>query len=475
MVSKVQSPLTPQALAYTWRQLARRVGIKADDSLTDHLEMAGVPVYYTRSDQLGLTRPGITIVPCDHAAWNDLLKRQPDSLDWFPGHDTMPHHAQPPVQGPVPVLFWGEDYEDGKHPFVEQRGDGSIVFYADIVAATFFMLSRWEETVVQERDTHQRFPAVASVAYKQRFLDRPVVDEFALILREWLKIVLPGCQPEAGRFSVKLSHDIDVVGRPPDLRRAGRRLAGDLLKRRNVKKAWQTSVNIVRQLGTRDAISYFPGIHLLAQLSKLYGLESVFYFMAPEPGSFGSSYDLKASFIKRCIVELRHQGFEIGLHAGYDTFNNPERLAVEKARLDRVLGDTQYGGRQHYLRFQVPDTWLHWEQVGLTYDSTLTYADFEGFRCGTCHPFRPFDVKQNRELDLWEIPLIVTDGTLRQYRQMTPEEGEARILELAQRCKQVEGTFTLLWHNSSLDGEWSLWARVYRRVVEALSEMKRTS
>ena len=166
------------------------------------------------------------------------------------------------------------------------------------------------------------------------------------------------------------------------------------------------------------------------------------------------------------------QGFEIGFHPGYDTFNDPERLAEEKDRLDAVLGKTQYGGRQHFLRFQVPNTWRHWEQIGLTYDSTMTYADHEGFRCGTCHPFRPFDVEQNRELDLWEWPLIVMDGTLRQYRGLTPEQGQARILELARRCKQVGGTFTLLWHNSSLGGEWRPWAEVYRRVVGVLAEMQ---
>ena len=64
------------------------------------------------------------------------------------------------------------------------------------------------------------------------------------------------------------------------------------------------------------------------------------------------------------------------------------------------------------------------------------------------------------------------DGTLYQYRDLTPEQGQARILELARRCKQVGGTFTLLWHNSSLDGEWRPWAEVYRRVVGALEEMK---
>jgi hypothetical protein len=83
-----------------------------------------------------------------------------------------------------------------------------------------------------------------------------------------------------------------------------------------------------------------------------------------------------------------------------------------------------------------------------------------------------FDVEQNCELDLWEVPLIVMDGTLRNYRDLTPEQGEMCILELARRCKQVEGTFTLLWHNTSLDGEWRPWREMYQRVVKTLARMQ---
>lgn len=48
--------------------------------------------------------------------------------------------------------------------------------------------------------------------------------------------------------------------------------------------------------------------------------------------------------------DLVEQGFEVGLHVGYDTLNDPTLLAEEKARLDAVLGHTRYGGRQHYFR-----------------------------------------------------------------------------------------------------------------------------
>ena len=54
----------------------------------------------------------------------------------------------------------------------------------DIFAASFFMLTRWEEYVNKNRDIHDRFPATESLAYKQGFLDRPVVNEYVEELKK---------------------------------------------------------------------------------------------------------------------------------------------------------------------------------------------------------------------------------------------------------------------------------------------------
>lgn len=413
----------------------------------------------------------VRVMPCSDDAWQLLLDAPPDHLDWLPISSTVPRSATLCVSDSVPVLFWSEGAQDGNRPFAEYLSDGSVLFNADIIAATFFMLSRWEEMIVSVHDEHDRFPATASVAYRQGFLDRPIVDEYALILREWIKVLLPRWEPEPRQFSVRLEHDVEAIRRFPNLSRAMRTLGGDLLKRRSPKQAWWTVLDAIAQTVAPEQTSYFRGIHTLSKLSQQHGIDSVFYFMAAEPGPFDNGYDLSSPILRRCIKTLRDQGIEIGFHAGYHTLKDPKRLAVEKARFDAALGIEHYGGRQHYVRFQVPDTWRHYEQLGLAYDSSVMYPDHEGYRCGTSHAFRPFDIEEDRVLDLWERPVMMMEGTLRRYRGLTLEEGETRILELARRCKAVEGTFTLVWHNWTLEGEWRPWGEMYRCVVRALAEM----
>ena len=193
--------------------------------------------------------------------------------------------------------------------------------------------------------------------------------------------------------------------------------------------------------------------------------------MSARRGPFDSGYDPRAGQVQRFVDELYQRGHEAGFHPGYATLDDPDRFREEKQRMDEALGHKHYGGRQHYLRFRVPDTWRMWEASGLSYDSTLSYADHEGFRCGTCYPYHPFDLEHDRLLKLLEIPLIVMDGTLKQYRGLTPKEGEEKAVILAERCKKVNGLLTFLGHNTSLQGDLGPWAKMYGRVLSRLNEM----
>jgi hypothetical protein len=454
--------MTARAVQHAWLQLAQRAGVSLSKLAMDNGRLLNVAFHYGPLDQAPAGKKSIVVIPCHSDQWRLLLEKNPNTISWAPMEQSLPDGIRLPGIDSMPVLFWGAGCEDGRKPFVERHENGTVIFCADILAATLFMLSRWEEAVMPIRDEHERFPAVASVAYKQRFLDRPIVDEYALILQAWLKVLLPGWEPSPRRFSVKLSHDIDSV------RRASlRTLAGDLLKRGNIRQAGKTAQAIFRP--ERD--QHLQGIYRLADWSEQHGLHSAFYFMAAQPGIHDIGYNPGSVLIQRCITDLQKRGHEIGFHAGYRAFSDPRRFLAEKQRLDAVLEQGQYGGRHHYLRFRVPDTWQQWAEAGLVYDSTLSYADHEGFRCGTCHPYQPFDIRQDRPLDLLEIPLIVMDGTLKQYRGLTPEAGKERILTLAQRCRRVGGIFTLLWHNNSLLNDWRPWVDMYRQVLPELAEM----
>ncbi|MCC7117869.1 MAG: polysaccharide deacetylase family protein [Anaerolineales bacterium] len=460
------------AINYAWRQLALRSGGEFS-MIKNQPFVNGLPLFYGDPSAVVWDGKKIIVVPCNAQAWDTLLAQEPNSLIWASPEKIFPtHHLK--YKKTVPILFCGDPSQGGS--LVELREDGTLIFRVDIVAATFFMLSRWEETrSLTQADGHARFPASASVAYRQGFLDVPIVDLYATIFKEWLSVLAPTQTFEKNEFSVNLTHDIDWVRRFSGGLHFLRVIAAELIKKKSGLAALRQIRNLYIQITRPADDDFFRAIYDLAEWSEACGMKSRFYFMAAERSRFQQGYNPALAVLKNCMLALKDRGHEIGIHPGYSSFANVEKLTGEKEALQNAIHQPVLGGRQHYLRFRAPDTWRDWEAAGLKYDSTMGYADQEGFRCGTAYPYQPFDVEQDRALDILEIPLIVMDTTLKVYRNLTPAQAKARILELAKTCQTFGGQFTLLWHNTSLVDDWQEWGQVYREALFELAKLKETS
>lgn len=116
------------------------------------------------------------------------------------------------------------------------------------------------------------------------------------------------------------------------------------------------------------------------------------------------------------------------------------------------IDQSQWGGqRMHYLRWEHPITMRAWAEAGMNYGPTLGYAGRPGFRCGTCHEYPAFNPVSQEQLSLRIRPLVVMECTVIDYVYLglgVIGEAEDKINQLKKRCRQVDGNFRLLWHNS---------------------------
>jgi len=195
----------------------------------------------------------------------------------------------------------------------------------------------------------------------------------------------------------------------------------------------------------------FCNFREIMALEEEYGARSSFYFLALAPGDQDYAYDVRD--LEGEIGMIADAGWEVGLHGGHRAYCDPQALAAEKQRLEAVLGRPVVGYRNHFLRFRVPETWEHLSRAGFRYDATFGYADCVGFRNGMCHPFKPYDLRAGREIDILEIPLTIMDGTLDRYMRL--DAGKAwevtrRLIDATERC---HGVITILWHNTYMEGE----------------------
>jgi len=426
---------TPAARLYGLRELARRAGVSRNDFCSWRVEFGcnetGVYV------QPG-TRKCIRFKNLSAQRWQDLLAKR-----WHTSR------AKWMIEPPKAILQLIPDFvvpfsfpEDRtQRPLFVPVDTDTVRCNLDLPLSILLTLSRFEEIETDERDVHARFAAPMSIAYRDDFLDRPIVDEYGLALEQALKYLSPSWRPRSRSLRVKLSHDIDTVGIPFRFRSVVAHTV------RHHKPAASARDLLGRFLGLQP--TYLELVRTIAQRSLDRGLDSAVYWKGSPVGPNDSGYDPRNAAIQKVIRWLDQNGVENGVHPGYNTFLSPDRLHQELSVLRQALGERPLGGRQHYLRWS-PQTWADWEECGLAYDSTVGYAERIGFRAGTCFPYRPWLLWLDREASLIEFPLIVMDCVLAHKAGLTPQQQEEVIQDSISHCRCVGGVFTLLWHNDSL-------------------------
>jgi hypothetical protein len=364
--------------------------------------------------------------------------------------------------------------------------DAGFAVAFDLVASAFALLACWDERTTDERDKYGRLPYSASVfaANPELLIEEPAVDRYAELLRGALapRLAELGLEPlpdagrvwgARGRFAIALTHDLDNLWRWTRrgfaaagyrTARAARHLQGRAVLRELGDGADWLFHHLPRRT---DPFWTFP---LILDGEDVRGVSSTFYVIArhthKQDGNQPETYKRR---IPKALKLVAGAGREIGLHG-----NDADRLALGDLEEDRHdlsgrAGRAVAGIRYHYLRAQYHETLPMLEQAGFTYDTTLAFAEHEGFRCGCSFPFRPYSLAEERALDLVELPLAVMDGTLQEphYRGLAAEDAEFAAASVLGRALRSGGAVSLLWHNNRFDKRVSRgYDKVYWRLVD---------
>jgi hypothetical protein len=358
-------------------------------------------------------------------------------------------------------------------PLIEKFESDYVVHY-DILGLTYWMLARIEEIGRTDLDAHERFPATSSHAHRHGYLERPVVDEWLHVLgqviqRQWSRVDLKQHKP-----ATVVSCDVDSpFAHNGSIKWMIRQSAGDVLKRRSVAALASTVVGTLRaRRGDHSRDPHLKGLRFIMDVNENAGRSVAFYFI---PENTDPKLDNRVSLddprMRSLLREIHSRGHEIGVHPGYNTYIYSDTLAKSVSTLRRVLDEEGIvqpllGGRQHFLRWQTPTTARLWEESGLDYDTTLSYADMPGFRCGTCFEYQVFDPVEDRVLALRQRPFIVMECSViaQRYLGLGYSDAALNLMKTYQDvCTRVGGQFGLLWHNSHLGTKDD--RRFYRELV----------
>ena len=353
--------------------------------------------------------------------------------------------------------------------------DKIIKIGLDIFASSFFMLTRWEEYVNNKRDNLDRFPGKESIAFKNNFNDRPIVNEYVEFLWNILKHWGYKGDRRKKLYTIFPTVDVDHLfsynnffqfAKKPFILLKNEAPTQNITSTKNktkIKKAWEYFYDYYK-IKLHFSLDPSDTYNKLMNKSELNSIKTYFFFLSGSNNTYDVDTPLSDKRFNKILNVIKSREHYIGFHPGFDTYNNIDLWKKAKNNLDRFIdGQTKFG-RQHYLRFNIPNTWQIWEENNMEWDSTLGYSDITGFRCGCCYEFSVFNVVTRKQLKLKEYPLLIMDVAL--FNQgLSTENAKKNINIIKENVKKFNGNFVFLWHNSSFNvNKWKEYESVYEEL-----------
>ena len=335
----------------------------------------------------------------------------------------------------------------------------------DIFAASFYLLSRFEEYLPHESDEHGRFKYEQSIAAQNNFIEIPLVDVWTKKLTEKILAKFPQTIFRKNEFKFISTIDIDFaykykgIGFARQTMKFGKSLLKASFKDCNEQLNFKND-----PYDTYDFIQNTSTNHQ----------STLLYFLLMRTGTkFDKNISPKSAEMKNLVRKISEKN-EIGLHPSYFS-NDRKKLTQEKLLLETISQKAVSKSRQHFLKFNLPETYRQLITHGFTDDYSMAYSAICGFRASTSFPFRFFDLEKNEITNLTIHPTTVMDVSLKNHQNLSPEQAISKIEFLINEVKKVDGTFISLWHNSNLclNDEWKDWRKVFEK-MHALTTNKNT-
>lgn len=396
------------------------------------------------------------------------LTTQVESFRDFEGAK-MSYGANPlwdePFQKAAGLLFECDIYNQDLKPFDFMEIKAMFPVYSqrslmpfDVFAASFYLISRYEEYLPQIRDQHGRFSPQSSCLYQLGILTKPVVDLWIMELAKRLHI-----EGTHRKYVFQPTYDVDAAW--AYLHKGFFRTSGAYL-RDLVAGDW-------KGIGKRNRVLFkhekdpFDSFDFQFQLQEEFHLRPIYFIHC---GDYDTN-DKSISFRNKSFKELiKHIGdyADVGIHPSYSSYLDPIRMQTEVERLSSVLNREVTKSRQHFLRMTLPRTYQCLIELDIKDDYTMGYASQVGFRAGTATTYRFYDLENDMVTSLNIHTFAVMDGTLKDYLNIGLTDSYNTILQLVDEVRKVNGTFIYLTHNETLGGEnrWVGWPEMYRKMLE---------
>lgn len=343
--------------------------------------------------------------------------------------------------------------------------DGDLPF--DIFAASFYLLSRYEEYLPHEKDMYGRYAHENSLAWKEGFLNQPLVNSWLKLIKDALNKKFPSLVVRYPSFSFVPTYDIDMAW---TYRHKGWRRSLGGLVRSLITGKWKEFTERINVLRKKQKDPY-DAYGWMNQLHERYKLKPYYFFLVAERKS---RYDKNISPANPAMKGLIYDQvirYPVGIHPSWRSGDEPGLLKPEIDKLKKITGTTIQSSRQHYIRFTLPDTFRKLIEENIRFDFSMGYGSVNGFRASVASPFYWYDLAKEEPTDLLLFPFCFMDANAYYEQKLTATQALEEMRQYYNTVLAVNGTFIMIWHNSFLgtDPLFAGWREVYEQFVKEVS------
>lgn len=336
----------------------------------------------------------------------------------------------------------------------------------DIFAAGFYLLSRYEEYLVNEKDEFGRFPHTESLAFKNDFLHIPLVDIWLTAFKQTLKTHYPDLHFGQKEFHFLPTYDIDIAYSYKH-KSFMKTIGGWIQDLYHGKKNNRINVLLSKEKDPYDCYDKLNVLH------EQYQLNPIYFFLLGRGGKLDKNLNPKNNGFKKLIQQIAKK-YSVGIHPSYRSNDHEEELMVEIERLNSITSMQTARSRQHYIRFSLSYTYDNLVSHQIKDDYSMGYGSINGFRASTSNSFFWFDLSTNELSDLCVHPFCFMEcNSFFEQKQNTVQTKE-ELLHYINEVKKVHGTFISIWHNFSLGSDplWQGWYEVYQYQLDLIKKVR---
>lgn len=336
--------------------------------------------------------------------------------------------------------------------FKSESGDFSF----DILAASFYLLTRYEEYLPHTKDEYGRFPHNASLAFREGFLNQPLVQIWMADLAKKMQAVFPTLSFKQTSFRFTPTYDIDIAYSFKG--KGWLRNVGGFLK--------SPSLNRIAVLAGLQKDPYDVYV-LLHELHSKYQLNPIYFFLvADSRGEYDKNLSPYSFYMWR-LFKQHAKKYTVGIHPSWKSYGNVDTIRKEKKILETATEKTVTRSRQHYIRLILPETYEQLIEAGIAQEHSMGYGSTNGFRASVADDFYWYNLAKEITTPLRIFPFCWMDANSFYEQQQDAIASLSELQYYLAQCKAVNGQMITIVHNNFLgtDSVFAGWGSMYQKFI----------